>query len=419
MRNHTNHKSLIIAISALTVLLFACNGTSAVTNVPSREGRVISDAHVVGERIPIYRMGDLWMNTWADDDALYFGWGDGTGMTNCWPSQHENPAGFGELPPVIEASPGLYEINPVCSEYFCGFDLICRQTDCLSSEMPLCPITDVGLLKLTGPVPDFDECEVGDCVISRHIPDDIPAYRVVESRNDKPSSLLFVDGRLYAAIHDFAGEPTYGYIAYSDDYGATWTEMNDSPWGSDSNFRVLMFINMGQAYDLNTDGYVYVLGVPAEALWGTKMAVYLMRVPIKDVASYSTYEYFTGSDNANQPSWSSNQSEAVPVPGLYTEEQGSAIFHEGTGRYLFLTTKTGDYTDVFVGGLFEAPAPWGPWIQVAVLFGPENTPAWNDDGYIPGLISKGSGDDSVYFTISGGDNHYYLSIGRIKFELAP
>jgi hypothetical protein len=427
---------------AMGLLLIACNladSTPAAPVVrvpePAGVGRVIQSAQVVGERLSIPRTGDLWMNTWADDDALYLSWGDGTGMTECLSSPD------GRRPSTdraIEESDGCFRVEAACFDIPaecppfmdsedcdpCSLILECSQQDCAGSCLALCPGTDFGLLRFTGEVPDFDPCGAGDCVVSRHIPSDLPAFSEVPQpppgKNDKPSSLLFVDGRLYAAVHYPPGEPERGYIAYSDDYGQTWTEAAGSPWTGDSNFRVLMFINMGQAYNLNSDGYVYGLGVAKEGDWGNKMDVYLARTPIESVADYNAYEYFTGLDG-DIPLWSSSEGDARPVPGLNTQEQGSAIYHEGTDRYLFLATKVGDHPlEAMVGGLFEAPAPWGPWILVAELFEPGIDPPWNVGGfwgsYIPGLMAKGAGDNWVYFTASGGPDHYNLSIGRIDFE---
>ncbi len=114
----------------------------------------------------------------------------------------------------------------------------------------------------------------------------------------------------------------------------------------------------------------------------------------------------------------------MPLANLHTTGQASAIYHEGSGRYLFLTSDAGPpQGPLNSGALFAAPQPWGPWTNVGVLcFVPECNedgrfdPAWTDGKYIAGLIPKDAGPNHVYFTISGGDEHYQLQIGRLEWD---
>ncbi|MFQ6082230.1 MAG: PA14 domain-containing protein [Candidatus Aminicenantia bacterium] len=298
---------------------------------------------------PIPSTGDLWMNTWADDDNIYTGWGDGEG-------------------------PG--DVKP--------------GTDC-----------GVGVFK--GPVPYFlIEQNPSDYVRSRFVPDGRTG------RDDKPSSLLFFNGRLYFAGHTPLGDPKYGYIAYSDDYGRTWVEVPDSPWTrtKKSVFRCLFFINMGKNYELNKDGYVYALGIGKEWDWFPPM-VYLVRVPMNSILDYNSYRYYAGM-NGGAPVWSMDESDALPLKGLEAHQMGSAMYHEGIERYLFLA----------IDGLFEAPYPWGPWVKVSALLNSGDDPEWKG-GYMPGIIAKGAGADFFYFTLAGQSNiiRYNLYIGKISFQL--
>ena len=305
--------------------------------------------------------GDLWFSTWAEDDELYTVWGDGCG-------------------PGFEYDPLLY--------------------------------TDLGIARLTGAVPNLT-CEPlpNGCVRARSIPSGF------QDHDDKPSSILAIDGRLYLAGHTPLGEPDEGYIAYSDDWGSTWTKVPDSPWVKDaadrrkSPFRCMMFINMGQNYELNSDGYVYALGIGWEWDWDVAddSNVYLTRVPVSSILDYSSYVYYTGDvlkTGQRVPTWSADQDLAVPVPGLISQDLGSAMYHEGTGRYIYLMDM----------GLFEAPNPWGPWTMTASLLAWGDNPEWVG-GYMPGLITKGAGPDSVWFTFAGQTSiiGYRLQLGRIDF----
>lgn len=399
----------------------AAVATEPASPSPDAGGSVIRDARIAGDPISYPAFGDLWMPTWADDDRLFLSWGDGTGFGDGYPSGY--PA-YESLDPVTITS---------CEDEYFPCRLWCNIFACDADHgYPASPLTDMGVLAFTGPVPEF----VDVAIASIDVPNGEPFFRAspaggleVVGRNDKPSSLLFYDGRLYLAGHSTGeGGVIMGYLAYSDDYGQTWTVVPDSPWGEKSNFRVLMFINMGQNYALNQDGYVYALGVGSEAQgeagW-TERTVYLTRVPKEAISDYGAYEYFTGFDG-DEPRWSPNEAEATPLDNLHTTGQASAMYHEGTGRYLMLTTDAGPPEGPLnSGALFEAPRPWGPWTQVAVLcFVPEcndgnYNPAWTDGKYIAGLIPKGAGPDHVYFTIAGGDEHYQFQIGMLALDTGP
>jgi hypothetical protein len=305
---------------------------------------------------PFHSEGDLWMSTWADDGWLYSGWGDGAGVKagTIW--------------------------------------------------------TDCGVARLSGSLPNLAAEEM--C---------FTAPTATPNVNDKPSSLLCINGRLIGAFHSPLGDAWIGYLAYSDDHGASWTRVGfheegdlwpvgGSPWVRDTNspFRCLFFINMGQDYSLNTDGYVYALGIGTE--WSWTGPVRLARVPTERVLEYAAYEYFAGTNDDGSPRWSREEREAAAFPGVRASEQGSAMFHPGIGRYLFLTART----------LYDAPEPWGPWTY-AGSWGGASAPVEWQGGYQPGIISKDAGPDSFWFTIAGQNKapkiEYCLNLGRMVMTL--
>jgi hypothetical protein len=309
--------------------------------------------------MPFPSSGDLWFTTWADDDNLYGTWGDGMG-------------------PGADGSWSL--------------------------------VTDCGAVKFTGAPPNLTPT-----VLLRDVPTQFEV-RV----DDKPSSVLFLDGRLYGQFHSPLGDARMGYLAYSDDYGKKWTRVgyflpgvekppNASPWTKDvnSNFRCLFFFNMGRNYEWNTDGYVYGLGIGRE--WDWSGEVYLARVDQKRILRYGEWEYLVGVGTDGKPVWSKNQSDAKPLPSLFSDDQGSVIYHPGVKRYLFLNSKR----------LFDAPEPWGPW-TVAGEF-PSEPPEWQK-GYQPGIITKGLGADSFWFTMTGQNLKpnmtYSFHIGQLVMHLA-
>jgi len=251
------------------------------------------------------------------------------------------------------------------------------------------------------------ECaQSGDCVVARDLPSPgaiaFPSGHV--SKNDKGASLLSVGGRLYYAGFTPNVAPDEGYIAVSTDHGRTWTKAMGSPWTGSCPFRVVTFINMGKDYEQNRDGYVYALGtrLELERSHSKPQALYLARVEKNAIADYDKYEYLTALEGW-KPSWSPESSRAIPLAGLSTLATGSAMYHAGIGRYLFLAGVMSNQH----GSLFDAPNPWGPWKLAGEI------PGRN----ISALIPKDAGPNSVFFTSAGGTETYELNIGRIDFDV--
>ncbi len=315
--------------------------------------------------MPFASSGDLWFTTWADDDNLYGTWGDGMG-------------------PTAERSWSL--------------------------------VTDCGVVKFSGDPPNLTPT-----ILRRDAP-----TQFMPRIDDKPSSILFLDGRLYGQFHSPLGDARIGYLAYSDDYGKNWTRVgffmpgaekppDGSPWTKDvkvgelpdSPFRCLLFLNMGKNYELNTDGYVYGYGIGRE--WDWSGEVFLARVDQKRILRYQDWEYYSGSAADGKPAWSKAQSDAKRLPGLFSVDQASAIYHPGVKRYLFFSSKH----------LFDAPEPWGPWTLAGEF--PTEPPEWQK-GYQPGIMPKGLGPDSFWFTMTGINPKpnitYSFHIGQIVMHLA-
>ena len=342
--NLINLLSVKLGAISLIVLVAIITGIYPVIPVLDaqvyEESPVIASLSVEGPFQPFKTHGDLWFTTWADDDNLYCSWGDGSGI------------GRG-------------------------------------------PFTDMGIGRLTGTLPDITGVTLFRDSYTEQ--DDI-------SLNNKPSSLLFLNGRLYVQVHSPLGDPSVGYIVYSDDYGVTWKRApGESPWTrrENSNFRCLFFINMGKNYNLNTDGYVYALGIGTE--WGWERTMYLARVPKNHILDYHAYEYLV-TVNDGTPSWSLSQGDALPVPGIFTSDQASAMYHPGIKRYILLTSKD----------VFDAPNPWGPWTYAGSWARPPED-GWRG-GYQPGIISKDTGDNYFWFTIAGQPQNP-LSRAEVKYCL--
>jgi len=325
---------------------------------------VVSSVNVDGLPVePFPSDGDLWLSTWADDNNIYSGWGDGRGPLN----------DAGSIPWV-----------------------------------------DCGIVKLTGNLPDLKPQ-------AQYRQDETPPLAL----NDKPSSLIYMDSCLYGQFHSPLGDARIGYLSASKDYGIHWKRIGyfdenekqpveASPWlrKNNSPFRCMFFINMGRNYDLNTDGFVYALGIGTEWHW-MGLRVFLTRVKRENIAKYDRYEYFAGYTKNEKPKWSSDQSMAKPVKGPITFGQGSAIYHPGIKRYLFMT----DFD------VFDAPNPWGPWTYAGSWTTWKTRPGkkkWQG-GYQPGIIAKDTGTDSYWFTVSGQNKKpnitYSYNLGKIILKL--
>jgi hypothetical protein len=325
---------------------------------------VIQSIYLDGMPIePFPSNGDLWLSTWADDNNMYSGWGDGPGP--------------------------LYDAGPHSG-------------------------VDCGVVKLTGDLPDVKPQ-------TQYREDENPPLAL----NDKPSSLLYLDSCLYGQFHSPLGDARIGYLTKSKDYGIHWKRIGyfeekekqpagASPWlrKNNSPFRCMFFINMGQNYSLNTDGYVYALGIGTEWHW-MDLRVYLTRVKKADIANYSKYEYFAGYGKKDKPKWTSEQVLAKPVKGPITYGQGSAIYHPGIKRYLFMT----DFD------VFDAPNPWGPWTYSGswtTWYTRPGKKEWQG-GYQPGMITKGTGPDTFWFTVAGQNKKplvtYSYNLGKMHMKL--
>lgn len=347
-------------------------------------------------------MGDLWMTTWGSDDNLYSTWGDGTGLGYCYPRFSSDSCRSVDTAGI--------DANLWYMDIFCKLGW----TNCADTVYCPCEMTDAGLAVWEGMVTEFTNMGVK----SYNIPtgkvwfaaDTADAPMV--DRNEKPSSILWFRDTLFLAVHEPAGAAKTGYLAYSSDSGSTWTDYyEESIWDTTSNFRILMFCNMGQAYSARMDDYVYAYGIPEETGWPDyNRKVYLARVSVNSILDYGSYEYLVGYENNGDPLWSGSEKAAIGLENLETWNQASAMYHEQTNSFLFLTADP--------PRLFQAPAPWGPWKVVASDLRATAPSSWYSLGFVTGLIPKDAGSDWVYFTASSITDYnfsdYQLTIGRLR-----
>ena len=178
------NKTILIVAGAIALLALAALLVLVVINAPSAEcgndlcefhqgenttscaqdcsaEPVIQSARVVGEPFFHKRYGDIWTNTWADDDHVYAGWGDGTGQADCYPYMYTNPKRPFPHWPTKVSPKGCRTIGDPCDNvHDCPLLLrFCNVFECGTAKCyPPCEYTDAGLVVLKGNPPSFKPC---------------------------------------------------------------------------------------------------------------------------------------------------------------------------------------------------------------------------------------------------------------------
>ena len=164
-------KNMKVSITALLIALitFSFNDYAAFAqnNIPTNNSPDRKKIVVSSASTPFESNGDLWFSTWTDDDKIFLTWGDGFGV-----NLHNRP-----------------------------------------------PYSHNGLALLDGNAPRFKAK-----IVKNHMP------LSDKKNNSKPTSLLFHNEKLYVAIHYPLLFPNTGFIAYSDNYGKTFSYNINSPW---------------------------------------------------------------------------------------------------------------------------------------------------------------------------------------------
>jgi hypothetical protein len=243
------------------------------------------------------RGSDNWPITWADDDLLYTAYGDGRGFRPYVPRK---------------LSMGLARVEGEPLD-FAGVNL--------RSE-------------------SFERLGDG-------------------ARGEKTSSLLMVDGVLYAWVRNTGN----AQLAWSEDHGRSWTW---SSWKFETSFGYPAFLNFGRNYADARDEYVYVYSHDSDSAYQRADRMVLARVPVRQIIDRQAYEFFVRLGANGQSVWVRD----VGDRGGVFEHAGhcyrsSVSYNQGLGRYLWCQTGLGEDTRA-AGGLaiYDAPEPWGPWSTV-------------------------------------------------------
>jgi hypothetical protein len=174
-------------------------------------------------------------------------------------------------------------------------------------------------------------------------------------------------------------------------------------------FSLLTVLQMGQNYDANEDGYVY-LYAPNGNTEGTMNQLVLCRVPKERILDRAAYEFFVARRSDDSARWSPQIEERGIVhtfPAGWVNQfihpyawHPSVVYYAPCELYLMANWGMGcDQDGNWFGkpsylGFWTAPAPWGPWTQVheeeawtpagdqgARAYQPQIAPKWiSEDG---------------------------------------
>lgn len=330
--------------------------------------------------------GDLWPSCWSDDGELYVAWGNGRGFA---------PAS--ENPPDI----GVGRISGAPGEAMSGENLAVR-----------------GAVGQVWSGAGFDR---------------------------KPTGMVCVNGELYLAVQDRAGDANAApaaTIARSTDGGLTWEWDRAAPMFSGGVFTTIFFADFGQDGEHAIDEYVYAYGLDGN--WRDSLddtvtdptALYLARVPATEIQIRASWEFFAGMDRG-EPTWSSDLARREPVlkdsrrvyadtvynfgdsnpTGLTVLSQGGVVYVAPLETYLY--SSWSEYTFE----LYQAPAPWGPWTLLSSQdFGGYGS--WDElkhGGYATTIPSKFISDDGKTLHLQANVrqeavSHYTFALRQLRLE---
>lgn len=178
----------------------------------------------------------------------------------------------------------------------------------------------------------------------------------------------------------------------------------------DGAFSLLAFLQMGQGYRANRDGYIYVYGLNG-SVDGLMNQLMLMRVRKDRVADRAAYRFFAGRTGKGAARWSAEMAARQPIhtfpqgwvnytnlfPGDLVVESWlpSVTWNEGLGLYMMASAGIGcapdgtEFGKPSYLGLYVANQPWGPWRQIhedtawtpggdaaARAYAPQIAPGW-------------------------------------------
>jgi hypothetical protein len=284
---------------------------------------------------------DNWPLTWADDDALYTTFGDGTGF-----------------PPRTEKKLGL------------------------------------GFARISGGPSDFSGVNI------RSAAEESGFGR----KGKKGWGILSVGGTLYLWLGHADRAGAACQLAWSRDHAKTWTFAD---WRFDE-FGLVGFVNFGKDYAGARDDYVYAYAHDGPRADAPADRFVLMRVPKGKIIERAAWEFLEKA-GGGEPAWTSDvRRRGAAFVHRQACLRSALTYNAGLRRYLWwqqIPQPKGhpDRGDTrFTGGfgVYDAPAPWGPWTTAYF------TPKWDvgpgEHGDFPSKWMSADGK-TLHLVFSGDD----------------
>lgn len=327
---------------------------------------------------------DIWPTTWGADGDLYAAWGDGGGFDGT-----ESSAATGRV--------------------------------------------SLGFARITGS-PDIADA---DTLHGRNVWGRAPKFAAAQATfGGKVVDIISINGVLYAqgglwtTANCHCPDPTARSeanavarsFAWSYDLGRTWQHA-DWSLPTDLGSTLQFGQDYAGAFDPEHVYFYYQQDVKADFTH-----IYLRRLRIEELArnpgAPPHFEYLTAVDAAGTAHWSTTQQDAIAVftdsnaaPGTFASP--SVVYDAPLRRYLlaaFHGAATGQL------GLFEGPAPWGPWATLGYYedWGNFNETAGESTGF--GIPTKWISSDGrtlwvIFSGVNNGANNEFDSFNVVRGTL--
>lgn len=334
-----------------------------------------------------YAAGDVWYNTWSDDNEIYTAAGDFyTGFSGVGPYSYYTA--FSRLDGFSNSLTG-YQTNT---------------------------LREMGLFGETG--------------------SDGAGWTW------KPSGLASVAGTLYMALSrqkyadagsDYIQVAHDAQIIKSTDHGATWTPLppgNAQPYASPMfpgyGFGAPGFIQYGKDYTGNgphrSDEFIYATS--SDGVWNNGSTMVLGRCLLSNLSSLNgaNWQYWTGGDGLSDGNWSSTIGSASPIISNARKiGMAGAQYLPYCQRYVMFQWYYPSRTTIpptlsnydTWWDVYEAPTPWGPWTLI-------HSEQFNVEGwYSPALVHKSLTTDGGQHArlITSGNYDTYLDLENSVYQL--
>ncbi len=234
----------------------------------------------------------------------------------------------------------------------------------------------------------------------------------------KASGVLMVDGVLYLFVRNYqvSGDYRHSRLAWSTNHARNWTWAD---WYFSDTFGCPEFVQFGPNYLGARDDSVYIASQDNNDAYEFAGHVVLARVPRSRVRERRAYSFFAGFNERGEPAWTDEMDRRKPVFSQFHGNQRISVAYNAPLQRYFLTAshRTGEATHNASLGVFEAPAPWGPW---SVVYYDDHwsgdAPTYHHKFPTPWMSADGK---TMWLLYSGlGSNNYCFCLRKATLDVA-